>query len=153
MKFVFLSIIIGLPLVEIALFTQTDAVFGFWWTLLLVLFSAACGLGLLRWQGTTALRQARASLSQGRLSLIELLDRFFLIVSGGRLLLPGFFTDAVGVALLLPIVRWILRNIILARLMKIGKRQSASQNTPFSEESTVIDATYVVEDPPSSDDK
>tara|TARA_B100001123_G_scaffold262990_2_gene292869 strand:- start:531 stop:950 length:420 start_codon:yes stop_codon:yes gene_type:complete len=139
--------------VEIALFTQTGAVFGFWWTMFLVLLSAACGIGLLRWQGTNALRQAQATLSQGRLSLIELLDRFFLMVSGGFLLLPGFFTDAVGVALLLPFVRWILRNIILARLMKTGKRQSASQNNSFSEKSTVIDATYVVEDPPTSDDK
>lgn len=83
-------------------------------TLLLCVLSAMIGSALLRRQGLATLLSVQRSLQGGGMPLQELFDGFCLALAGVLLMTPGFFTDAMGFALLIPRVRvwvraWALR--------------------------------------------
>jgi UPF0716 protein FxsA len=96
---------IAIPLVEIALFIQIGGWIGLWPTLLIVLLTAIAGTYLVRQQGIRAISELRGSLSALRDPTEPLAHGAMILIAGALLLTPGFFTDAVGFALLLPPVR------------------------------------------------
>jgi UPF0716 protein FxsA len=52
----------------------------------------------------------------GRMPAVEVFDGLCLVLAGGLLLTPGFFTDALGFLLLLPPLRHALRRWLAARI-------------------------------------
>jgi UPF0716 protein FxsA len=103
------------PAIEIALFIEIGGVIGVIPTLLLIVFTAALGVVLLRLQGMRTLVRVQESLNRGEIPAIEMLEGMMLLISGAFLLTPGFFTDAVGFAVLVPVVRtraamWLLSH-------------------------------------------
>lgn len=106
------------PLVEIWFLIQVGRVIGAGWTVFFVVFTAVLGAALLRAQGLTTLQRVQASLEQGRLPAMELLEGLMLLVAGALLLTPGFVTDAFGFLLLVPPLRrqmakWLIRKGLL----------------------------------------
>lgn len=93
------------PLIEIALFIQVGEAIGLGWTLLIVVITAVLGTLLVRAQGMQALGQVKSSFNQMRDPSEALAHGAMILFSGALLLTPGFFTDAVGFALLVPAVR------------------------------------------------
>ena len=64
------------------------------------------------------------SMSQGRFAVTSIVDSYAMIVAGCLLIVPGFITDALGLALLVPP----LRSIILgAMLPGIAGRRRVDQ--------------------------
>jgi len=112
----FLFIFIAVPIVEIALFIQVGSLIGLWPTLAAIVITAVVGTVLLRQQGLSVLNQARASLEQDRLPVDSVLHGGFLLVAGLLLLTPGFFTDAIGFAFLIPPVRVFVARVAWAHL-------------------------------------
>ena len=96
------------PLIEIALFIQIGGAIGLGWTLLIVVATAVLGTMLVRAQGMQALGQVKSSFSQMRDPSEALAHGAMILFSGALLLTPGFFTDAVGFALLVPAVRLVV---------------------------------------------
>lgn len=94
-----------IPLVEIWFLIKIGSVVGAGWTILLVVATAVIGAGLVRAQGLSALSRIQQEVNSGGLPADELLQGVFLLVAGALLLTPGFFTDALGFALLVPGVR------------------------------------------------
>ena len=108
------------PLVEIALFIQVGGLIGLWPTLAVVVLTAFAGTWLVRSQGRTAMARLRGSLQTLRDPSEPLAHGAMILVSGALLLTPGFFTDAVGFALLVPGVRrWAFRQI--ARRVSVSR--------------------------------
>ncbi len=99
--FLFLAV----PLIEIALFIQVGGAIGLWWTLAIVIITAVLGTRLIRAQGVMAMNDLRASFSELRDPTEPLAHGAMILLAGALLLTPGFFTDAVGFALLVPPVR------------------------------------------------
>ncbi len=93
------------PLIEIALFIQVGGAIGLWPTLAVVVITAIAGTWLVRSQGRAALSQLRGSLNGLSDPTRPLAHGAMILFSGALLLTPGFFTDAVGFALLIPGVR------------------------------------------------
>ncbi|MDF1728984.1 MAG: FxsA family protein [Sulfitobacter sp.] len=93
---------IAVPLIEIALFIQVGGAIGLWPTLLIVLITAVLGTFLVRTQGAMALGRLRSSFSDLRDPTEPLVHGAMILFAGALLLTPGFFTDAVGFALLVP---------------------------------------------------
>jgi len=93
------------PLIEIALFIQIGGAIGLWPTLAIVVLTAVLGAWLVRAQGAMAMGQLRGSFSRLDDPTEPLAHGAMILVSGALLLTPGFFTDAVGFALLMPPVR------------------------------------------------
>ena len=104
-------LIILVPLVEIYLLIQVGSLIGAWPTILAVVLTAVIGSMLIRQQGLSTLQRARQGMAAGHLPAMEMMEGIALLISGAFLLTPGFFTDAVGFLLLVPMVR---RGLIAA---------------------------------------
>jgi UPF0716 protein FxsA len=102
---ILLLIIVGVPIVELMLLIEVGGRIGAIYTVGLVIVTAAIGVTLVRMQGYSAMARAQASLDENRLPVGEAVDGVFLLFAGGLLLFPGFITDAIGLLLLIPIVR------------------------------------------------
>src|SRR5690606_19661020 len=90
------------PIVEMWVLIKVGGVIGALPTIGLVLLTAVIGLALLRMQGFATLLRARQKMEEGQLPAKELVEGIFLAVGGALLLTPGFVTDALGFACLLP---------------------------------------------------
>lgn len=96
---------IAIPLIEIALFIKVGGFIGLWPTLAIVLLTAIAGSILVRMQGRIALAELRRSLNELDDPTRPIAHGALILLAGALLLTPGFFTDAVGLALLIPAVR------------------------------------------------
>jgi UPF0716 protein FxsA len=70
---------------------------------------------LLRFQGWLTLQRTRLTMAEGRLPAMEMLEGVVLLFAGALLLTPGFVTDAVGFALLVPVLRRVLIRWFIKR--------------------------------------
>ncbi|PRY93134.1 UPF0716 protein FxsA [Hasllibacter halocynthiae] len=117
------------PIVEIGLFIQVGGWIGLWPTLGIVILTAALGAWMVRTQGRQALAGVRGSLSNLEDPTRPLAHGAMIIFSGALLLTPGFFTDAVGFALLVPAVRdFVMRRA--GRRMTVGVMGGAGRPAP-----------------------
>jgi len=98
-------IFVGLPIIEIALFIEVGGAIGLVPSLLIVLLSAVAGTAIIRLQGLRALDRLRTSVQEGGDPVGPIAHGALVLVAGVLLLLPGFFTDALGLLLLIPVVR------------------------------------------------
>ncbi|WP_425040065.1 FxsA family protein [Primorskyibacter sp. S187A] len=118
------------PLIEIALFIQIGGVIGLWWTLAIVILTAVAGATLVRQQGRGVLGQVQSSFNELRDPSQPLAEGAMILFSGALLLTPGFFTDAIGFALLIPGVRAALFNRIKARMTVMSSGFQNQANPP-----------------------
>lgn len=107
---------IAVPMIEIALFIQVGGAIGLWSTLAIVLITAVLGTWLVRTQGAMALANLRESFSDLQDPTEPLVHGAMILFSGALLLTPGFFTDAIGFALLVPAFRQAAYRAIRARV-------------------------------------
>ena len=96
---------LAVPLLEIALFIQVGGLIGLWPTLGIVVLTAIAGTWLVRNQGLGELARLRSSFNDLRDPTDPLAHGAMILFAGALLLTPGFFTDALGLALLTPPVR------------------------------------------------
>ena len=135
---------LAVPLIEIALFIQIGGAIGLWWTLLTVIFTAFLGTILVRSQGLAVMMNLRGSFSELRDPTEPLAHGAMILFSGALLLTPGFFTDGVGFALLVPGIRTKIFNFARSRI-KFQTVQYGSQ-TNTRPEDDVVEAEYEVID-------
>lgn len=107
---------IAVPMIEVALFIQVGGWIGLWPTLGIVILTAVIGSGLMRAQGALALRNVQQSFSDLRDPTEPLAHGAMILIAGVLLLTPGFFTDALGLSLLLPPVRSAVIRYVRARV-------------------------------------
>jgi UPF0716 protein FxsA len=100
-----LTILFGLPLLEIAAFVVVGSKIGVLWTIALVILSAVAGSVLLRIQGFGALNRIRSEMAEGRDPGRELAHGFMIVLAGILLVIPGFVTDVIGLLLFIAPVR------------------------------------------------
>ncbi|MBJ3814044.1 membrane protein FxsA [Shimwellia pseudoproteus] len=91
--------------VEISIFVQVAHVLGVLLTLLLVIFTSMVGFSLIRNQGFKNLMLMQQKIAEGVSPAAEMIKSVSLIIAGLLLVLPGFFTDFLGLLLLLPPVQ------------------------------------------------
>jgi UPF0716 protein FxsA len=147
---VLLLLLLSVPLLEIYLLISIGRVIGAGTTVLVVVLTAVIGAWLLRLQGLQTLRRVQAATEKGELPAVELVEGLMLLVSGALLLTPGFFTDAIGFAALVPgirrgIAKALLRHFIAHSRTEVHMHRSAQRHT---EDVHIIEGTYRREDPP-----
>mgnify|MGYP000480336040 CR=1 FL=1 len=111
-----LLLFIGIPLLEITLFIQVGGAIGLGWTLAIVIFTAVLGAWMVRSQGAQAMMNLRGSMASLQDPTEPLAHGALILFSGALLLTPGFFTDFVGFALLIPAVRTSVYKYLRARV-------------------------------------
>jgi UPF0716 protein FxsA len=125
---------IFVPLVEIYFLIQVGSVIGAIPTIGLVVFTALLGAMLLRFQGMTTLQRTRMSMAQGQVPALEMLEGVLLLFAGILLLTPGFFTDAIGFAFLVPplrqaLVLWFIKRSNVQMPPRQGPGQGQHRDT------------------------
>lgn len=131
------------PIVEIALFIQVGSFIGLWPTLAIVVLTAVIGTWLVRTQGRIALHRLQRSFSELNDPTEPLAHGAMILVSGILLLTPGFFTDALGFALLMPPVRVAVFHFVAARV-KVQRFQMGEppRRPTHPGEGDIIDGDY-----------
>lgn len=132
------------PLGEIYVLIQVGGVIGALPTVALVVFTAALGAVLIRAQGLATVARMRQAMDRGELPALELLEGACLLVAGALLLTPGFVTDTVGFALLVPGLRRALILALAARGAGPGGRPPGAAGTPGP--GRIIEGEYRRED-------
>ena len=93
------------PFIEIAGFVWFGPYLGVAGTLAFVMLSALLGLMLLRSQGLAALTRLQREVDAGTSPLPAALDGALRIIAALLLIVPGFFSTALGLILLVPPIR------------------------------------------------
>ncbi len=109
-------VFLAVPLAELYVILQVGDAIGAVWTIVLLAADSLIGTLLLRTQGRAVWRRFNAALAEGRMPHREVMDGVLVIFGGAFLITPGFLTDIVGVLLLLPPTRALIRRAVVARL-------------------------------------
>ncbi len=120
MPLVLILVFIVLPLAELYVIIQVGDLIGIVPTLLLLLADGFLGAALARSQGRAAWRRFNEAIAAGRVPAKEVFDGAAIILGGALLLSPGFISDALGVLLLLPPTRAMLRRMIVGTARRVG---------------------------------
>jgi len=108
-------IFVLMPVLELWLLIQVGGEIGALNTIGLVFLTALAGSWLLRQQGLKTLLSARAKMEVGQLPAKEMAEGICLAVGGALLLTPGFVTDTIGLACLIPGIRGKVASFLMAR--------------------------------------
>jgi UPF0716 protein FxsA len=109
---------IVVPLAELYVIIQVGQWIGVLPTIALLLADSVLGSMLMRSQGRAAWRRFTAATAAGRPPAAEVLDGALVLLGGAFLLTPGFLSDVLGLALLLPPTRALLRRVVARRLLR-----------------------------------
>lgn len=107
---------VAVPIVEIALFIQVGGFIGMWPTLGIVVLTAVLGTMMMRAQGALAMQDVQRSFNDLRDPTEPLAHGAMILVAGVLLLTPGFFTDTLGLSLLIPPVRRAVFAFVASRI-------------------------------------
>jgi UPF0716 protein FxsA len=113
------------PFAELYVIYKIGDAIGYWWVFLLLAADSVLGALLLRSQGRAVWRRFNAIMAEGRVPPREVVDGVLVIFGGAFLITPGFLTDVIGVALLLPPTRAVIRRMLIRRLGRRPRVRSA----------------------------
>jgi len=146
---------LSLPILDIASLIAVGSRIGVGPTVAAVVLAFIAGGMLVRSQGFTLHQQARATLAAGGFPAREAFDGVCVLVGGGLLMFPGFLSDVLGLLLLTPPVRGVLRRVIGAvarrspRFKIFTTTLAAGRPPPAPGRGPVIDGDYQqLDDPP-----
>ena len=112
------------PLVELYVIIQVGQAIGALNTIGLLLLDSLIGGWLMKREGWAVFRRLQAKLEHGEVPGSELVDAFLILFGGALMLTPGFVSDLVGMALLLPPVRIVVRRVLARRFKAIAVQRS-----------------------------
>ena len=116
--------LLGVLFLEIAVFVLVGREIGVAATLGLTFATAVVGVILLRQQGFAILSQISDDVEAGRMPSRSLVHGGLVLAAGFLLLIPGFVTDAIGLALFVPWVRDAVWRTVLPRIETALERRS-----------------------------
>jgi UPF0716 protein FxsA len=111
-----LAIFIIVPLAELYVILKVGDAIGLVPTLAILVADSLLGSWLLRSQGRAVWARFNETLRAGRVPHREIVDGVLIIFGGAFLITPGFLTDIIGVLLLLPPTRSLIRRSLQRRL-------------------------------------
>jgi UPF0716 protein FxsA len=106
----FLVLLLVVPLVELWVIVSVANSVGVAETILLLIAISVAGAWLLKQQGMATWRRLQLSLKRGAMPAEEVTDGALILFGGALLLTPGFLTDLVGLLLLLPPSRAVVKR-------------------------------------------
>lgn len=131
---IFFVILFLLPVIEIALFINVGGAIGVGNTILLCILAGLAGVFVLKIQGVRTLMAMQEVSRRGQVPLQQMFDGFCLSVAGLFLMVPGFFSDIIAFALMMPFVRAGLREVLI-------RGYGFREMTPAEED--IIDAEFM----------
>ena len=141
MAFFAVLLVLATPFIEIALFIKVGQWIGVLPTIGLTLLSTMAGLAIVRAQGLSNLMAIQRAMGRQELPFGGVIHAVFIALAGFLLALPGFFTDGIGLLLLIPPVRTWLGRLMVSRLQFTV--QAGAHRQDFTGASpTVVDGEF-----------
>lgn len=122
-----LAALVVTPLIELWVILQVSELYGWRFTLMLVVLTGIIGAWLARTQGILILRSIQRDLSEGRIPTPQMMDGVMILLAGALLITPGLLSDVVGFLLLAPPVRVVIRSW----LRRLAERKIRQGNVTF----------------------
>lgn len=123
---ILIVLFILVPAIELWGLISIGKVIGGWNTVALVILTGVVGAWLAKQQGIQVIRTVQFQLSRGQMPTESLIDGALVLAGGILLLSPGFFSDVIGILLLIPYTRLIVRHLLkkwLWSMISSGKIQ------------------------------
>jgi UPF0716 protein FxsA len=138
-----ITVFIVLPVAELYLILRVGDLIGVPLTILLLAADSVIGAVLLRSQGRAAWRRLNEALAEGRMPHREVQDGALVIFGGAFLITPGFITDVIGLLMLLPPTRPLVRRLVMRALTRRAVRRMGRPRGDFD-----VEGTATEHDPP-----
>ena len=122
--------LVVVPLAELFVLIQVGQVIGAGWTIGLLVLDSLIGGYLLRREGRRTWVAFRAATTRGSVPANEVADGALVLLGGALMLTPGFLTDVVGLACVVPPTRRVLRRQVLQRGRAASARRSSRASRP-----------------------
>ncbi len=119
----FFLLFIGIPALEIFLMIKIGGEIGALNTVALIFLTAIIGVYYARVQGLQTLRSGITNLYQNKVPVYELISGASIAIAALLLIIPGFFTDALGFILLFPFTRNMLFKLVFKNKSTIGEKK------------------------------
>jgi len=135
------ALFIVVPLAELYVILKVGDAIGAVPTIALLAADSVLGSVLLRAQGRSVWRRFNETMAGGRVPHRELIDGVLVIFGGAFLITPGFLTDIVGLVLLIPPSRALVRRLVARRLGRriVGARDGRTRGEPFDVEGSATE--------------
>lgn len=108
-------LLILIPIVELIVIVQMAHAIGVFPALLVLVLVSFVGAWLVKREGLGVIRRTREQITRGEIPTGPLVDGLLVVIAGAMLLFPGFVTDAIGLLLLVPPVRALVRRLLIGR--------------------------------------
>ena len=128
-------LIIGLPILEIAVMIKIGQQIGTFNTILIIFFTAIVGIYYAKVEGLNTIKAGMVNLYKNKIPFYEILSGASIAVAAILLILPGFISDTIGFLFLIPFTRKLIISLWLRNKYKVK-----SQN-----EENIIDAEIIEE--------
>ena len=119
----FFLLFIGIPALEIFLMIKIGGEIGALNTVALIFLTAIIGIYYARIQGLQTLRSGITNLYQNKVPVYELISGASIAIAALLLIIPGFFTDALGFILLFPFTRNMLFKLVFKNKSTISEKK------------------------------
>ncbi len=118
MAWLFAVVFLVVPIVELAVILQVGQTIGALETVALLIAVSVAGGWLVKREGVGVVRRISAQAEAGRVPGRELADGGLILLAGALLITPGFLSDILGIALLLPPVRAVVRPVLVGAITR-----------------------------------
>jgi UPF0716 protein FxsA len=139
------------PLVELYVIVQVAHSIGVFETIAALIIVSFVGAWLVRTAGLSVLVRIQKQLAAGRMPTNELVDGGILLFAGALMIAPGFISDVIGILLVLPPTRAIVRRLVVRSYRsRIDRGGGATFGQGRIWSRVVVDVDGRDEDPPRS---
>lgn len=107
------------PVIELTLLLKVGQFIGVVNTIAIVIITGITGAFLAKLQGLRILDKVSADINQGKMPADKLFDGVLILCSGLLLLTPGFLTDLIGFAGLIPFTRGLFKTLLKRKIKNI----------------------------------
>ncbi len=122
----FFLLFIGVPALEVFLMIKIGGEIGALNTVLLIFLTAIIGLYFAKFEGIRTMRSGITNLYQNKIPIYEIVSGASIAIAALFLIVPGFFTDAIGFLLLIPFTRKILINFFIKKKETINGQNDSN---------------------------
>lgn len=127
LQFILLILLI-IPFVELYLLLEVGSFLGVFPTIFMIIFTGVLGVWMFRQQGFSTLKRFQECVNRGEIPAYEMIEGPILMIGGALLVAPGFFTDILGFACLIPPLRKAIAKYVIEHYLV-----TTQAGSPFSQ--------------------
>ena len=123
-------LLLAVPIVELWVIIQVGQEIGALSTIAVLVLISVVGAALLKQQGMATWARLQTTLARGQMPAREVSDGALILFGGALLLTPGFLTDCVGLLLLFPPTRALVKRAFRRLLARWAERRFVPPGAP-----------------------